>query len=362
MPILNQFNVHPRFKLNGTSLSNEDLLVVGYGYTKTGEDFEKSIGHFLLDWCNESDELVVKTSGSTGVPKHIHLLKKHMVNSALATGDFFNLEPGDTAFNCLPSNFIAGKMMLVRAMVLGLEIDCVAPSKYPLENNKKTYDFSAMVPLQLRNSLKDINCIKTLIVGGTPLTKNLKYEVQKKNTKVYETYGMTETITHVAVKKVNNFDDKDQSVVNPFRALPNVSFSRDKLDCLIIDAPKISVQKVVTNDIVDLISDTEFVWLGRHDNIINSGGIKLIPEQIENALAQVIRNRFFVAGVQDDMFGEKLILLVEGQKESDLLEKIKASKKLSKYELPKEIFFLAQFKETDTGKVNRSKTIKTLQR
>ena len=302
--------IHPQFRLNGIAFSFDDLIEVGYCLIKEGLPFEIAIGNFLIDWVNDDAFVYVKTSGSTGLPKQIKLEKQHMVNSAMATGSFFNLKSGDSALLCLPSEFIAGKMMLVRAMVLGLKLDYVAPNSKPLENNSKVYDFAAMIPLQLEKSIAHIESIKKLIVGGAKMSTDLIQKVQDKATAVFETYGMTETITHIAVKEIHN---AQQIASETFKALPDVTFKTDQRNCLVIHAPSIANEKVITNDLVNLISSTEFEWLGRFDSIINSGGIKLIPEKIEAKLAAIIKERFFVAGIPDEKLGEKLVLVIEGK-------------------------------------------------
>ena len=270
-------NVHLRFRLNGLYFNREDLKEVAYSLVKEGVPYEQAIGDFLMDWLNEKDELEVQTSGTTGTPKIIKLKKHHMVNSAIATGDFFGISVGDKALHCLPSNFIAGKMMLIRALILGLEIDTVMPSSTPLKGLPyKEYDFSAMIPLQVKNSLNELARIKTLIIGGAAVSEPLMKDLQKLPVKAYETYGMTETITHVAAKSLNA-----SSKTDTFKGLPGVNFASDDRNCLLIDAKEVSDNKIQTNDIVEIVSKSEFKWLGRYDTIINSGGIKLIPEQIE---------------------------------------------------------------------------------
>jgi len=361
-------NIHPKFKLNGISYTNSTLKKHALYVSQQQNSYAVSIGLFLLDWLDRKSTVEVRTSGSTGVPKKIVLEKKYMVNSALATGEFFGLKAGETALHCLPTNFIAGKMMLVRAMVLGLEIECIYPGSNPLENCNKTYDFCAMVPLQVQNSLSKINQLKTLLVGGAPISVTLKNKLQNSSTKVFETYGMTETITHIAAKKVNLIKESSKNVVtehsrseNNFHTLPKVSISKDNRDCLVITAPNVSNHTIVTNDIVNIISKTEFEWLGRYDSVINSGGVKLIPEQIEAKLAAVITNRFFVAGLPDAILGEKLILIIEGDIDiAGMHQKIKELKTPQRFEIPKEIYCVDSFLETKNGKVQRTKTIALL--
>lgn len=335
-------NVHNHFKLNGYHLDRDDLCRVAYSFIKEGEDHEQAVGDFILDWFDNKSYLELNTSGTTGAPKVIRIEKQAMVNSALATGDFFELRPGNKALHCLPTKYIAGKMMFVRSFILGLDMDFVAPNSHPMKRNDTKYDFVAMVPLQAQNSLSELKNVKKLIVGGAKMGKALEKSLSKLKTEIYETYGMTETITHIAAKKLGE---------KLFTTLPNISISTDDRDCLVIDAPNISSDAVVTNDLVDLINEKQFSYLGRIDNVINSGGIKLIPEQIEDKLATKINSRFFVTGAADPVLGEKLILIIEGEKK-DL--DTGTFDHLDKYEKPKEIHFVPKFIETDNGKIKRS--------
>ena len=338
-------NVHNKFKLNGFSFTKDDLLRVAYSFIKEGEAYEKPLGIFILDWFDAKPYLEMNTSGSTGAPKNIRVDKQAMVNSALATGDFFDLQPGQKVLHCLPTDYVAGKMMFVRAFILGLDMEFVAPSSHPLEGVKGSFDFCGMVPLQAKNSMKDLGRIKKLIIGGAKVNKTLEQELVKVPSQIYETYGMTETITHIAAKRVGE---------SAFSVLPNVKITIDDRQCLVIDAHKISTETIKTNDLAELISDTQFVWKGRFDNVINSGGIKLIPEQIEEKLASSISNCFFVYGQADELLGEKLVLYVEGESmpiDESIFEV------LDKYEKPKEIVFISEFKRTATGKVIRDQSI-----
>jgi O-succinylbenzoic acid--CoA ligase len=348
MEKVNYTKVHNRFKLNGVHLNKQDLCSLSYALIKEGDVFEKSIGDFLLDWFDQKSYIDLQTSGTTGVPKLIRMNKQNMVNSALATGDFFDLSPGDTALYCLPTRYIAGKMMLIRSFILGLEIDFVAPSSNPLNKNEKIYDFVAMVPLQAQNSIKGLNKIRKMIVGGAKMSKTLEKSLLKVPTAVYETYGMTETITHIAAKKIGE---------KAFSILPNITISQNENNCLVIDAPKITDENIVTNDLVELINDHQFVFLGRIDNVVNSGGIKLIPEQIEEQLSVHIPARFFVGGIPDADLGEKLVLIIEGDK-TDLSEHIYDG--LDKYQKPKAVFYISKFVETDNGKIKRKQMLESL--
>ncbi|WP_417360136.1 AMP-binding protein [Galbibacter sp.] len=349
--------LHLRFKLNGSYYDREDLMEVAYSYIKEGEPYEQSIGDFLMDWLNEKPFMYVRTSGSTGQAKQIRIHKQAMVNSAITSGDFFKINVGDNALHCLPAAFIAGKMMLVRAMILGLEIDLVEPNLTPLTGLSKTYDFSAMIPLQVENSLDKLDQVRKLIVGGAPIDSTLIDSLQDKSTEIFETYGMTETVTHIAAKKINNFSNSENLENSNFKILPNITIGTDDRGCLVIDAPNIAEQVIVTNDLVSLVSADSFKWKGRIDHVINSGGVKLVPEQIEKKLAEVIPSRFFIYGVDDSSLGQKLIAVVEGKKDPKLLETIKGLTSLEKFEHPKEVYFIDTFLETENGKVKREATI-----
>ncbi|WP_264564612.1 AMP-binding protein [Flavobacterium sp. N3904] len=339
-------NVHNHFKLNGYHLTKDDLCRVAYSFIKEGEDFEQSVGDFLLDWFDDKSYIDMFTSGTTGEPKTIRVEKDAMVKSAISTGDFFGLQPGNRVLHCLPTNYVAGKMMFVRSFILGLDMDFVAPSSNPLEISDEKYDFAAMVPLQAKNAIKKLTNIKKVIIGGVKVHKSLEQELVKLPIEIYETYGMTETITHIAAKKVG---------VEAFTTLPNVTVSINEDQCLEIVAKNISTEKIVTNDIVKLISDTQFIWLGRFDNVINSGGIKIMPEQVESKLSTLIPRRYFVNGEPDETLGEKVVLYVEGETMNidDTVFDV-----LDKYEKPKEIIFIPKFKETATGKIMREESKK----
>jgi len=328
--------------------------------TVSDELYLKDIGVFITNWLNDNDYVLVNTSGSTGTPKKIKLLKSHMRNSALATGNYFGLKEDAIALLCLSATYIAGKMMLVRAMILGWDIHLVSPIANPLENLTESYDFCAMVPMQVEASLSHLHKIEQLIIGGAPISLTLNKELQTVTTNCFATYGMTETITHIAVKRINKFGSNLSAVESYFNTLPNVSISKDDRGCLVIDAPKVSNEIIVTNDIVNIHSDTEFEWLGRFDNVINSGGLKLFPEQIEQKLSQLIKERFFVIGIADEILGEKLILIVESEIPLNLSKFDYQRCQLTKYEMPKEVLILPKFKETLTGKVRRKQTLKLL--
>ncbi|PKW20671.1 O-succinylbenzoic acid--CoA ligase [Flavobacterium lindanitolerans] len=342
------YDVHNRFKLNGFHLNKDDLCRVAYSFIKEGEAYERPVGIFILDWFDEKDYIEMTTSGTTGAPKKIQISKQAMVNSALATGDFFELAPGDKVLHCLPAKYVAGKMMFVRAFILGLDMDFVEPTSTPLERNEETYDFAAMVPIQAQHSLEKLSQVKKLIIGGAKVNSALAEELKKIPSSIYETYGMTETITHIAAKRVGE---------EAFDVLPGITVAEDERHCLVVNAPAISEEVVVTNDVVKVLNDHQFIWLGRIDNVINSGGIKLFPEQIEEKLSHKIDRRFFIASQENEELGEKLVLAVEGD---PYVIDDAAFAELGKYEKPKVVLFIPKFLETPTGKVLRKESLASI--
>ena len=352
---------HPDFQLNKQHFSNAELKIAATSYIKEGEPFEENIGHFLLEWLKPVSYIEVYTSGSTGKAKKIRLQKQHMINSAIATGKYFQLPEKTTALLCLPANYIAGKMMLVRAMYLGWHLDSVPPSSNPLDQVFKVYDFTAMTPFQLDNSVARLHLVKKLIIGGGAVSPRLKIMIQDTESKVYETYGMTETCSHIAAKRLN--PQKKKRKKRPFKLLPNISITTDDRSCLVIKAPLILDEEIVTNDVVEIVTYKKFFWKGRIDNVINSGGIKLHPEQIERKLNRILDHRFFVSSLPDDALGEKLVLFLEEDfsetRLQELKEKISNLGKLSKYEVPKKIYLIEKFEETPNGKIHRENTIKS---
>jgi len=350
--------MHSSFKINNTSFTSISFLDYIKELIVEKEVYLQDIGLFLKEWLDEKEHIIVRTSGSTGIPKKIKLNKKHMRNSALATGEYFDLRENTTALLCLSANYIAGKMMLVRALVLGWDIHLVPPKLNPLLNLENSFDFCAMVPMQVEESLLQLSKIKQLIIGGGVVSPSLNQQLQSVKTNCYATYGMTETITHIAVKKINKVIESDHKSL--YRILSNVTISQDHRDCLVIDASSVSNEVIITNDIVKLYSLTEFEWMGRFDNVINSGGVKLFPEQIEQKLFKILKERFFVIGVPDEKLGDKLILIVESVGELNLSKLDYKKCQLTKYEVPKDVLLLPKFLETPTGKVLRKQTLELL--
>ena len=350
--------IHPAFKLNGQQYESlDDLRAMANNLIKKGVKFEESIGKFILKWLDNRDSISVRTSGSTGKSKKIKITKEHMVNSALLTGEYFNLGEKTSALLCLSADYIGGRMMLVRAMVLGWDLHIVAPEKDALTQYDNDYDFVAMVPYQLYHSLPAMTKVKKLIVGGGPITKELVELVQDIPTEIFATYGMTETISHIAVRRVNGVEKTDV-----YEALPNVKFTTDGRECLAIYAPDIDEEIIITNDLVQLVSPTQFRWLGRYDNVINSGGYKINPEKLEEKLAPFIELPFIIASEKDEELGERLILILENDQKNAVPNYSKAFDALEGFERPKKIYTVTKFHFTDTEKIKRGDVLQLLQK
>lgn len=355
--------LHPRFRLNGHSIGREEIWDVAYSLVKEGEDFEREAGEFLLSWIDHRETVAIRTSGSTGKPKIVELAKASMAHSARETGEFFKLGPGTRALCCLSAGNIAGKMMLVRAMVLGWNLSLIAPDAEPLNAVRGDFDFAALVPLQLKKSLGKLSRIRKIIVGGAPIPTGILAALPGKGTEIWQSYGMTETATHVALRRLKRIDPaKDaEAQLPPFKAMPGIHFKTDRKGCLVVHAPERLQAPVQTNDLVECLSETSFRWLGRWDQVINSGGIKLHPERLEARLGALIESRFFLAGMPDDILGERLVLVVEGSGDPEKLrEVITNSDAFESYEVPREVRFVAAMCETTSSKVNRQATLDSL--
>lgn len=308
------------------------------------------VRYFINEWHNDLDFIESTTSGSTGTPKTIRLLKKHMIASAKMTGEFLNLKVNDSALLCMSTNTIAGKMMVVRAIVLDLNLIVSDVTSTPLKNNDRKIDFAAMVPMQVEGSLNELSRINKLIVGGATISNRLWGVISESDVIAYQTFGMTETISHIAMRRISNESTN-------YKILPGIEIAVED-ECLRINAPDLGVENLQTNDHVEIDEDSSFRWIGRKDFVINSGGIKIHPEVVEEKLGALIKQPFFVIGLPDDTFGEKLILCIEGDC-SILKSELEGC--LDKFYIPKEVFYFVEFNRTESRKVNRLKTIERIE-
>jgi O-succinylbenzoic acid--CoA ligase len=350
--------------LNGRKYSSlEDLQAPSIQKIQT--EFEKSTISFCRDWLSGKDEFKLKTSGSTGAPKEIILKRSAMEASALQTIKALQLKSGNTALVCLDTKYIAGQMMLVRSFVGNMNIIAVEPSANPLEGINQQVDFVALVPYQVENILVSthgkLNQVACAIIGGAAVSNSLRDKIRKSKCAFFATYGMTETISHVALQKLNGENAQDY-----FELLENIHVRLDERGCLCIKADYLG-DEIVTNDLVELIDEKKFKWLGRVDNVINSGGVKIIPEKVEAVFEKIfntlqIANRFFVAPVPDEKLGQRAVVVFEGEPlDQEFLKQIsnEAAAHLAKYEIPKDFVFKTKFVEAANGKINRHSSLAT---
>jgi len=348
--------------LNGKHYSEPQLIVHCTEQLSISKfQWKRDVCAFILEWLNPETTVQAKTSGSTGAPKPMVLSKERMLNSAKLTGAFFRFKKDQSALLCLSTNFIAGKMMVVRAFLWQLNLIIVEPNSRPMNSVQSKIDFAAMVPLQVANSLNDrakLNMVRNLLIGGGAVDSSLENKLRNITTNCFSGYGMTETVSHVAIRSLNG-----ENKSSYYTGLGKLTFSTDERECLKIDAPQVLLEPICTNDMVELINEKQFVWLGRFDNVVNSGGIKLFPEQIEEKLHAIISDPFFLAGVPDKHLGQKLVLVIEkahpdSNYKSELEEKIKGLP--NKYEQARNIIFIREFKRTPNGKLQREATLSLL--
>ena len=319
-----------------------------------------TLEEFLAQWNDDSPCMEVKTSGSTGVPKRIYIEKVRMRASARMTCDFLNLHQGDTALLCMPLDFIAGKMMVVRALERGLKLLSVEPSSHPLSKasmagigNPPCIDFAAMVPLQVWNTLQvpeeqEALCrIRHLIIGGGAISQALEQELRTLPINVWSSYGMTETLSHIALRRITE---------DYYTPLPGITLSQDQDGCLIIDAPHLCPERLFTNDIARFTDDKSFQIIGRRDNTICSGGIKIQIEEVEAWLHSIGYNYVMVTYQDDAALGQALVYLTTADISTDTLRlHLPGHTPSAKYWLPKRVIKVASLPFTPTGKPDRAR-------
>jgi len=339
-------------RINGITYTAENVCTF-----PSEKEWQKDIRDFLKMLFDPSaEQIAFHTSGTTGPPKTICFTKQQLIRSARTTCGFFGLTESTTGLLCLPCKYVAGRLMLVRAMVSGMDLVAVSPSLFPLEEiSAQPIHFAAMTPAQvytcIRKDLPDFEKIGTVIIGGGEISAGLEEQLRRVDNSLYATYGMTETLTHVAVREIGESEYKAVD--------PETVFSVTDDQRLVITIPYIREEPLETTDIVELKSSASFHWLGRADNVINSGGVKLHPEQIEQKLqsADILSGRvFYVTSRKNETFGELPVLVVEhigeppGHSFLDILNPL-----LGKHEQLKAVMFVPQIFRTETGKIIRNK-------
>lgn len=310
-----------------------------------------TLNDFLDEWNNPKNTVEVQTSGSTGVPKCIRVEKQRMLNSARITCDFLGLKAGNTALLCMPLDYIAGKMVVVRSIERQLRLTTVEASGHPLKNITNSFDFAAMVPMQVYNSLQvpeereKLRTIKHLIIGGGPINDDLQQQLSRFPNNVWSTYGMTETLSHIALRRLNG--ENASLWYTPFCT---VSISLNTNGCLVIEAPLVHEGRLETHDRAE-IRDGKFRILGRLDNVINSGGIKIQAEEVEEMLRPHIKMPYLISKCRDEKFGEVVVLLTECP-DLSLVKEI-CCNVLPKFWQPKYYLYTSHIPLTGTGKPAR---------
>lgn len=319
-----------------------------------------TLNTFIEEWNSLSKTIMVQTSGSTGAPKHMMVEKARMVASAKMTCQFLGLKPHDTALLCMNLDYIAAKMMVVRALTCGMKLVDVGVGGHPMASPliaNETIDFAAMVPLQVYNSLQHpqekekLMSVHHLLIGGGALDEKLEEELRHFPHAVWSTYGMTETLSHIALRRVNG-----EYASMWYQPLEGIHVSADEEHCLIIDAPPLCPQVLYTNDIVEFADDAcHFRVLGRKDNVICSGGIKIQAEEVERILRKQIDQPFFITGQKDEKYGEIVVMVTE-EHDMKKMETI-FEKTLPKYWRPKKVITVGRLPLTETGKPKRQLSI-----
>jgi O-succinylbenzoic acid--CoA ligase len=341
---MNPFRSYDGLRLNGRWIAREDLNRV-----KPESPSERDVFAFVNELFDDSESITFFTSGSTSAPKPIEFPKSALITSGLSTNAFFGLNRDSTALLGLPLNFVAGKMMVVRALVGKFELMVTKPAANPLAALNERISFVPLTPYQVRAILnqggEDLKRADTVLIGGGPVDPGMRKELAGFSNAFYASFGMTETLTHFALSPVSS---RSEGV---FELLEGVKASTDDRGCLVVERNGITPGPVKTNDLVEL-TNRGFKWLGRIDNLINSGGIKIIPERLESALENHLSAPFFIAGIPDEMLGEKAVLFVEG-KEMVNLESLRIE---NPYERPKAVVYLERFEYTESGKIKRRAT------
>jgi len=332
--------IHPAFRLDGYAFRSPVALL---GYVEAHYPAHTA---FLKKWFDRREEITLQTSGSTGKPKTIVFPKEKLLLSARRSIRFFRLPPGSEVLLNLHPDFVAAKMMWIRALAGGWALTVTGP-KAPVPD--KNFDFGAMVPRQAEKNSTALRRFKKLILGGAPVNKILEKRLQALPGAVWLTYGMTETLTHVAVRPLNRAAACGKFAPDRFHALPLVRFETDKEGCLLIHDRWLDMHLQV-NDRVELLDDKHFRWLSRCDEVINTGGIKVYPAEIERKLEAFIPG--IITSIPDETWGQKVVLVMEGTPvavDKSLFERAG----LKFYEKPKAVYFIGRFPETESGKIKR---------
>jgi O-succinylbenzoic acid--CoA ligase len=323
-------------------------------FKTTTTQLVNDVQNFVCDWNTEPFTLTIKTSGSTGQPKTCYFTREQVTASALRTLSYFKITPGKKALLCLATDTIAGKMMMVRSLVGRLHLNVTDAVANPLGNCTEPIDFIAVVPYQLDRILHErpssLRGIQTILVGGASISSALEEKLESHGITAYHTFGMTETITHFAVRKIGANGERN------YRALEGVSFETKNKE-LVLNDTLLGIYAMPTGELVSAVTNDSFEWLGRKDFLINTGGVSVQPEEIEKILSFHLSSPFFIAGLPHPQLGEEVTLVMEGKEKFDpnILQQI-----TKKFHRPRKIIHLDAFIYTRNGKLDRRATIKCI--
>lgn len=325
--------------------------------------FEKEILSFIIDWKAGKNIFHLKSSGSTGIPKKISIHRDQMTLSAESTLEFLSISKGGTTLLCLDPSYIAGKMVIVRSIIGNMDLYAIDPKSNPLiefELENKI-DLASFVPYQIIEILEDpyslnkFRNIKNVLIGGASISLHLERQLRSHENRIFHTFGMTETVSHIALRPLSGLEQSQY-----FSVIPGIRIDTDVRGCLTVEGEITGGKKLLTNDLVEILGEQDFKWKGRIDQVINTGGIKINLNLLELKVGKIlesinINNDFFIDHLDDEKLGDKIILILESRYLDIDLDSIKQAfkKQLNKFEIPRKIQLVREFARTETGKINR---------
>ncbi len=334
-------------------LNSEKISVAEFLKTSPNTDLK----NFLSEWYSKESFIEVTTSGSTGKPKIIQLEKEFVATSAQRTIDFFQLKENDRVLFCLPEKYIAGKLMVVRALLGRLDLYVAEPTTDFSFLQTEKFHFAAMVPTQVNKILESepfpgawFQNLEQLLIGGSAIPYAMEQKLQSISSACYSSYAMTETATHIALRKLNGSEKSEF-----YSCLEDIHVQLSEKECLQVFMPGLAEQPLQTTDLAELADEKTFRILGRNDNVIISGGIKYSPEQLEKKLEPFLEMPFLISSLPHESLGEQLVLVLEGNENFEIEKTVKSicEEQLSKYEQPRQIVFIQRFPITKNQKTDR---------
>jgi O-succinylbenzoic acid--CoA ligase len=322
-------------------------------FVNVSQNRRNSIVEFVQEWNNNSETLLIKSSGSTGKPKEFNIQKKYFIASAELSGTYFNYQKDQSIVLSLSIDTIGGKMQVIRALIFEMKLFVLENERNPLLHFDQKATHISLVPLQveeiIKHSPEKFSLFNNVLIGGAAINPSLEEEIKSISGNFFESYGMTETLSHIAIREIKK--------ENYFTVLDGVTIIEHE-GCLVISAPTLSIFDLKTNDLVEIISEKQFRILGRKDLVINSGGYKFHPELLERKLSPFLKDSFFFIGEKNNEYGEIITLYIEDDYTSQKVERINEllGTYFSKYEVPKKMYFVEEFIRSESNKILRFET------